>query len=250
MYSFFGFVNNIIENLKGMIVLKYTENSSDKNKFGVGFYIVVAVCLIAVGGAAYFALSQKNNNTTEPEISSNQNSSYNDDITSYNDNTENQNEILGSEITAEPVSDVPYSSETQTEEKNLFVMPVNGEVIKGSDESQLQYSSTFSDLRIHKGVDISCELGTSVSACLDGTVLDVVEDASLGKGVVIDHGNGITVKYFALDSLTVVKGSTVKAGDIIGMSASIPSECVDKPHIHIEVYKDSALIDFSSISNN
>ena len=117
-------------------------------------------------------------------------------------------------------------------------MPVQGKVLKDYSGERLQYSATYGDMRLHKGIDIECEKGTAVSAAADGTVLSVINDATFGTVLEIDHKNGIMVKYAALDDVKLKEGDAVKMGDIIGKVGTVPCECNDKSHIHIEVLKD------------
>ena len=117
-------------------------------------------------------------------------------------------------------------------------MPVGGEVIKDYSEKQLQSSATYGDMRIHTGIDIACEDGTSVSAAGDGKVTAFEESSSLGTTVTIDHGNGITTKYAALKNVKVKEGDKVTAGDIIGTVTTVPGECADQSHLHFEVFKN------------
>ena len=60
----------------------------------------------------------------------------------------------------------------------------------------------------------------------------------LGRSVVIEHVGGLTIKYSALEDISVKSGDSVKLGDIIGVVATIPSECNDENHLHIEALKD------------
>ena len=240
-----------------MIILKYTQGySGKKSRFGAGFYVVIALCLLIIGGASWFALSNMmGDSDATPKTSSGD--EYKDKASSYIESEENmieskvedsidKTESVVSEITAEQVSDEPYSSDetvSSTEKKvKAFTMPVQGEIIKDYSDSQLQYSATYGDMRLHSGVDIACEKGTSVSACSDGTVLSVDNDATLGNVVTIDHGDGITVRYAALENLKVEQGTKVQAGDIIGTVTTIPAECNDKSHLHIEVSKNGEIL--------
>ena len=238
-----------------MIVLKYTQGyNNKKSRFGTGFYLVVAVCLLIIGGASWFALSNMNN---KPETQNKKIDEYQDKTSSYikdkgeeiESKTESiisDTESIVSQITAEKVTEEPYTSEeaetTEEKETKNFSMPVEGEIIKEYSDSVLQYSKTYGDMRLHSGVDIACKEGTSVSACADGTVVSIGSDSFLGNVVVIDHKNGITVKYAALENLKVEQGSRIKCGDIIGTITTIPSECGDDSHLHIEVSKNGEVV--------
>lgn len=227
--------------------MKYSEYHS-KSKFtgSAAFYIIIACCLLAIGGASWFAASRisgrhaeiKDNSSVRSDISS---------ITSPGINSANDtSSIRISENVGKNVSDVPYSSaESASSEKTpskpaakTYTMPVQGEIIKKYSEKELQYSATFGDMRIHTGIDIACEDATAVSACADGTVLSVEDSASFGTVVTIDHGDGITTKYASVKYVKVKAGDKVSVGDIIGSVTAIPEECADQSHLHLEVYKN------------
>ncbi|MBE6808501.1 MAG: M23 family metallopeptidase [Ruminococcaceae bacterium] len=223
-----------------MMVLKYSESYSGRSKkFGTGFYVLIACCLLIVGGASWFALSNYADDGKEPPVSSDRNNSYRQESSSYNENTTYEpREPQLSESVAQSAEDVPYTSEEVKQESQSFMMPVEGDIIKDYSAEQLQYSATYGDMRIHGGVDIACKNGTSVSACGNGSVKAIENSASFGTVVVIEHSNGITVRYSSLKDLQVKFGDKVKMGDIIGTVTTVPSECNDKEHLHIEATKN------------
>ena len=68
---------------------------------------------------------------------------------------------------------------------------------------------------------------------------DSVENSSeFGCVVTIDHGDGITAKYAAIKGVKFKAGDKVSAGDIIGNVTTVPCECADQSHLHLEVYKN------------
>jgi murein DD-endopeptidase MepM/ murein hydrolase activator NlpD len=85
----------------------------------------------------------------------------------------------------------------------------------------------------HTGVDISANYGTPVRATADGVVIEAREDAGYGRLVVVDHGFGVTSWYAHLSSFTVLPGSRVKRGDVIGYVGV--SGRTTGPHVHYEV---------------
>lgn len=230
------------------MILRYEEKYSRK-KFKVSyFYIVVAFCFLIIGGASWFAVSNFKESTA-PETPSK--TEYQDKTSSYTESEEKPQESLPQEEVVKPVESEPYSSveEVTPEAPLAFSMPVEGEVIKDFSRTNLQYSSTYGDMRLHTAVDIACETGTKVSSAADGTVLSVEETLDYGTVVAINHGSGITVKYSALKDIKVKAGDKVKVGDIIAAADTVPSECNDKPHIHIEVLKDSVPVSPLEILN-
>lgn len=232
--------------------MDYNEsNSNKKRKIGSGIYVLIAVALLATGVIAWFVMagmSDESNISSNITPSVSESNEYNDNTPSYN---ETESGVISNitEPTADSVSSQPYASNETKESLNdvSFAMPVEGEIIKDFSDTALQYSSTFSDMRLHTGIDISCEKGTSVSACSDGEVTEISLNTSLGNIVTIKHNDGVVIKYCAIDNLKVEKGEQVKIGDIIGTSATVPEECNDKAHIHIEVFKDEKAINPSNI---
>lgn len=222
--------------------MKYSESYKNRGKkLGAGFYIIIACGLLIVGGAAWFALSNIGDNGVTPPVSSGENNSYYDDNSSYNDNiTDEPREPIGLENVTQSVENEPYEAPEQESKSSelSFTTPVEGKIIKDYSAVVLQYSATYGDMRIHSGADIACKNGTAVSACTDGVVKEILEDNMLGKTVVIEHTGGLTIKYSALGDISVKAGDSVKLGDIIGVVSTVPSECNDEEHLHIEALKD------------
>lgn len=228
--------------------MKYSE-SYQKSKFAgsAAFYIIIACCLLAIGGASWFAVSNissrdgKDKSSSGSEISS-QTPGVSSDISSIITPSDTGSSTgVNESVTDEPYESSKPSSKDQvssTPPAPVFNMPVQGELLKPYNDKELQYSATYGDMRVHSGIDIACPDGTAVSACGAGTVVSVEENAALGNVVTIDHGNEITAKYASLKDAKVKAGDKVSAGDIIGSVTTIPSECADQSHLHLEVLKN------------
>ena len=224
--------------------MKYTESpESRKNAVNIGLYVIIGVCLLVIGGASWFALSGSNTTQPTPKSESSQ-KEYSAPDTSYNE-SEVEPPVI-SEATDDPVLDEPYSkeesnkkTESASDTKNdvtVFSMPVHGEIIKNYSSSELQYSKTYGDMRLHTGIDLKAKKGTAVSACADGVVESIELNTTMGNVVTIDHKNGICAKYASIENLEIEIGDSVEAGDIIGTLGTIPAECMDEEHLHIELY--------------
>lgn len=228
--------------------MKYYKTSRFPRVIGsVGFTLLASLALIAIGAAVWLAVANnsadKKTPTEEPPVSDTP--SYNEHSSSYNDITidvPNSDNISG---VAGNVSSVPYTSRESREdtpsepEKRSFILPADGDIIKDYSDTALQFSATYGDMRLHTGIDIAATVGSDVKAVGTGTVTSVEESAAYGKTVTIDHGDGITVKYCGLESVKSKQGDKVTGGDFIGTAGTVPSECADKSHIHIEVIKNS-----------
>ncbi len=211
-------------------------SKSPKFRGNLTFYTVIACCLIAIGGASYLAFSKPKTKINEmPD-----NSSYKKDTSSYNESEINQENTTPEADVKNTVSDVPYEeSQSQTEstdkeEKQVFVLPTEGKVIKNYSDTALQYSSTYADMRLHLGFDIECAKDSNVKSISEGTVVATDNSADYGGTVTIDHKNGIKVKYCGLKDIKLKTGQKVNAGDVIGICDTVPCECMDPSHIHIE----------------
>ncbi len=249
--------------------MNYEEDnfSSEQKNKNTGLVVAIIIAILIIAAAAWFALSRYNsgNNTLDDmvsDIKSNMGSMYEegrsdinsmtsdivsdfDSVTSdikseYEDTASSYNDMASDNMssalpTADNVSSVPYS--------NTHTKPVEGEIIKSFSNEELLYSKTFGDMRLHTGIDIACEKGTSVSACGDGKIINIDESGHYGTVLTLELGNGLIVKYSSLTDLQVKVGDTVNSGDIIGKTGIIPAECNDEDHLHLEVYKDDIPVD-------
>lgn len=137
---------------------------------------------------------------------------------------------------------------TPTQEKTVqafdFCAPCGGEITKEFSDSDLLYSDTMDDWRIHLGIDISVPIGTQIKACEDGIAEEIKNDPEYGNTVVIRH-NDILTKYsnLASESLPVI-GNKIKKGDVIGVVGdSAQSEILDKSHLHFAMCENNIYID-------
>ena len=79
----------------------------------------------------------------------------------------------------------------------------------------------YRTLRSHQGVDYAMAEGSSVFATADGTVREVSDkNSTMGKTIVIDHGNGYRTSYSHLLSTLVRRGQKVQRGDVIALSGN------------------------------
>ncbi|HCC34845.1 MAG TPA: hypothetical protein DEQ02_04140 [Ruminococcaceae bacterium] len=217
-----------------------------------GFYIALAVCLVAIGGAAWTAMNTIGKAPDPIDFPSDtfiDYESYVEDGTAEVDNPV-------SDIPAEPESreessqpesktaHMPNESERYTppEDKEpvkaFYVVPVSGNVTKIFNDSELQYSATYDDWRLHEGIDIEAAKGSMVVSVAEGVVTDIFNDPLMGNTVVIEHGGGITAYYSGLDdNIRVAKGGTVDASTEVGSIGIVPCEALDEPHLHFAMKK-------------
>lgn len=212
-----------------------------------GFYVAIAVCLLAVGASSWIAVQRIGGNELLGESSSVTLSSPT--AVDHKVSDVPYTEPSEPDSSSAPISSAPssstVSSETasETEASPFFVLPVGGNIMKDFDSDNLQYSETYKDWRLHLGIDIAAEQGTPVLAAADGTVTEVREDALLGTVAVIDHGDGIIASYCGLNkSPSVKQGDKVEAGNQIGVIDTIPSESVEASHLHFSIEQNGVPI--------
>ncbi|MBE6740345.1 MAG: M23 family metallopeptidase [Ruminococcaceae bacterium] len=214
-----------------VIFMKFYESKAAKFIAGKGFYVVLAICMAVIGVAAYTALEKSE---PEPFIEEGQFEENNEDfiIPSMPDEED---------LTFSDDADAPVSEATDvTEETNppVFVMPIEGNILKPFSEDTLTYSATYKDMRIHTGVDIAPTVANVVVSAFSGTVIGVDENTNFGTVITIDHGDGIVLSYCGVKNVTVKSGDMVEAEEIIGEIGTVLNESADKPHLHLELMVD------------
>jgi murein DD-endopeptidase MepM/ murein hydrolase activator NlpD len=116
-------------------------------------------------------------------------------------------------------------------------LPVVGETVHDYAMESLSYNETTRDWRVHNGIDIAAEAGTTVCAAADGTVYTTYEDDTMGYTVVIRHQDGYVTVYSSLsEDLAVSAGDAVTLGQAIGtVSNSALLESAIGDHLHFSV---------------
>lgn len=91
----------------------------------------------------------------------------------------------------------------------------------------------------HKGIDLDLAMGDPLHAVWGGTVAFAGTAKGYGKVVYINHGNGWQTRYAHMDTISVSRGQTVQAGQLIGAGGnsgrSVSSGGGDGSHLHFEV---------------
>lgn len=126
------------------------------------------------------------------------------------------------------------TSRSTTTAKNLgisFIKPVSGVLTS-------RFGARWG--RTHTGVDIGASTGTTIKAANSGTVIFSGWKGTLGKLVVISHGNGIQTYYGHCSSLLVSAGETVSSGQAIAKVGSTGRST--GPHLHFEIRVNGSAI--------
>ena len=187
---------------------------------GKGFYIVLLLCVTALGASGYYLFSGMS--APSRPVSG----------------------TVTVTVTPAPTpAVVPAPSMTAT--ASVFTWPVRGEVLRPHAVETLRYDQTMGDWRVHDGVDIAADLGTQVRAPAGGTVSDFYTDDLMGTTVVILHADGVMSTCSNLAAPVAVEiGDTVLTGDIIGtVGRTAIAESEEASHIHLSMTKDGVSVD-------
>jgi murein DD-endopeptidase MepM/ murein hydrolase activator NlpD len=90
--------------------------------------------------------------------------------------------------------------------------------------------------KMHQGVDIAANMGTTINAALDGTVTFAGWQEGYGNIIQLSHSGGIQTTYAHCSFIDVKKGETIKQGEKIGEVGSTGNST--GPHLHFEVRKN------------
>lgn len=134
------------------------------------------------------------------------------------------------------------STTTATEAPHLYLLPLTNTVQKAFSADGPAYDETMKDWRLHLGADFAGEEGQAVKAVTRGEVVSVRDDPLWGGVIEIDHGVGVITRYCGVKSIVRV-GDTVDMGEHIGDLQTIPCECAQTPHLHLEMLVDDVPID-------
>lgn len=230
---------------------KITRDGSKTGFFsGKGFYIALAVSLVAVGGAAWIGI-----NSSLDKL--NDNNSLNLDNTPSQVAEPNTEWGLPSEQeAAKPQSDVPANENNSASSENnnsnaaqSFIMPLKGSILNPYSGDKVVKSKTLDQWEMHTGIDIAAKVSTPVKAVSAGKVIEIKNDSMWGACVIIEHPNGYESHYYNLKSaVNVKKNQTVKLGDVIGsVGTSAEIERAEESHLHFAMKQNSKWVDPMSL---
>lgn len=219
---------------------------------GRGFYIVLFLCVAAIGISGYLLFATPSEggtslrnpdqdaavaNPTEIVIPS--------APATKGDSKSNQATVSPSPTANPKASD----SKTSAELNQSFVWPVSGDVVTAFSADKLVYNATLKDWRTHEGLDLAAKVGTKVLAAASGTVDQVYQDDLMGTTVVINHANNLVSIYCNLAKLpTVAVGDKVMAGDVIGaVGNTAVAESGIASHLHFEMKENGKTVDPNKI---
>ena len=209
---------------------------------GRGFYIVLALCLVAVGGLGIVTLVESISLLTDDPPAAT--------TTTARQVGQTVPTLPDTRTTASrPVTTVPSRTTVTTAQPtrpasapaDLFILPLSNEVLAVYSDTPV-YSATMDSWRVHHGTDFAGSLGQEIKALADGTVQSVYTDLLWGDCLVIDHGGGVTSLYCGIRPTAAV-GDSVAVGQVIGTLTEIPCESLLPPHLHLEITSGGQPID-------
>ena len=212
-----------------------------------GYYMVLALCVAAVGVSGY--LFVRTASDTEPV---GEQPTLSVPLTTEKDDEEtekpqsNQRPVVSTGGTEALTEDsMETAQEQQPEVKTVTVRPLEGDTVGNYSVDALAYNTTTQDWRTHEGIDIAAAAGTEVVAARAGTVSAIYEDNAFGTTVVVDHGDGYESRYASLNAEPAVAvGDVVHAGDVLGTVGTTASvELAQDSHLHFAVYHNGETAD-------
>lgn len=206
---------------------KRTRTSSSKAKdfFKKNmYYLIMAVCLIAVAAMIAVTVITKNKDT------------------GIIDNPPD------APVVTDPVVDDPVVTPPDDEKPVVtpvvFVSPVaNVKILQDYTEDTLVWYTSLEHYAVHQAIDFGGADGDQVFAAYAGVVESIDFDPLNGYVVTIKHSDKLTTKYASLNEPTVTKGQSLLKGAVIGTMGNTASfEHSMGPHVHFSVYENGELI--------
>lgn len=130
----------------------------------------------------------------------------------------------------------PFISENVSIGKNFY--DYEGE-ISDQENALIYYENTYIQ---NSGIDYTCNETFDVVAILEGEVIEITEDETLGNIVKIKHSNELVSIYEGIEGLKISKGDAVNQGQIIGVSGTSKINEDYNSYLHFEIYYNGEVI--------
>ena len=225
----------------GIMKLRVLQLSSQTPKFaGTVLLGIFILWLILCSGLIYFHQIDISASALPMPQKSLQSSLQSRDVVERN-TRENEESLLG--YIGEMFSD-------KIDSKQVLRLPLNNaKIFNWETENESNF------LRSSYLYFVASENDKSVLAGCDGVITEVqakdIEDMNeeeflirrLGKYVVLDCGNGLSVRYTFLDSVAVEPGQHVSAGDVLGTAGYTGASYGDTDQCGVYVMQDGLMVD-------
>ncbi len=114
---------------------------------------------------------------------------------------------------------------------------------QGGEEEQKKSIIVHENTYIQNtGIDYISAKVFDVVAILEGTVITVKEDETLGKIIEIKHENGLISTYQSLSEISVKKGDVITQGQVLGKSGTNELDKELGNHLHFEIYENGQAV--------
>lgn len=129
----------------------------------------------------------------------------------------------------------PYTSESVTIDKYFYDVKASQEI---QEKALIYFENTYMK---NTGVLYKAEEKFDVVTVLDGTILNIKKDETLGNLVEVEHNTNLRTVYYSLDEISVKVGDVLSQGELIGKSGE--NKLGDsKNYLLFEVYYNGALV--------
>ena len=209
---------------------------------GSGFYLVLALCVAAVGGVAVWTVNDSM--LTKEENTSAVTTTVTAPTTRAVAAGHNVATVPDTRTTVRLTATKPTTTAT-VKAADTYVLPLNNTVVRGYAKEPV-FWETLETWRVHYAVDFEGVLGDTVKAVANGTVTDVYDNALWGGCVVLDHHDGTLSTYRGVNC-TLAVGTAVKLGEPIGVLSEIPCEADLGAHLHLEMAAGSRALDPAAV---
>lgn len=225
---------------------------------GKGFYIVLVLCIAAIGVSGWFLFSSLNGEEPADPVGGKASITVTPAPTSTIQPQKptvtaapRATATVPAQAAATPLATPPQPTPTPASAPTSLSWPVQGEVLTGYTVEALAYDATMGDWRTHDGVDIAATVGDQVRAPASGVVTEVIQDVMMGTTVVIDHGGNLTTTCANLAAVpTVEVGDVITVGDVIGsVGETAIAESALPGHLHFSVAQDGQSVDPMELLN-
>lgn len=220
---------------------------------GKGFYIVLFLCVAAIGVAGYVVFTSGITDLDDPgniDIESlfttpRTSNTATTPAAGPTDTSESDTPVFTTAPTSGGTTTKPTDNTGSKSVKLFYVRPVAGTVLRSYSGDIPVFNPTMDDWRVHTGLDIAAALDDTVVACATGKVTRIYADYFKGTVIEIEQPDGVTVYYCGLSpSVSVAAGQTVSAGTAIGkIGGTAIFESLEEPHLHLEMKVGGKYVD-------